>query len=482
MPALNNIAVIAALGFVAACANIEPPAPQITFEAYAFEARNGEKITAERGVFKVPENRSHASSREIELGFVRFKSTSDTPGAPIIYLAGGPGGSGVATARGRRFPLFMAMREFGDVIAFDQRGTGMSNDIEKCETEHRFPLDEPLTIEKSFPKLRIAADECAAMWRARGVDLSGYNTAESARDIDALRRGLGADKVSLWGISYGSHLAFAALKVMPDAIDQVVLTGIEGLGDTVKLPARTDAYFARLQEAINADPGAAAAYPDLAGLMSRVHAKFDAAPIEATFKTRSGETVTMTIGKVEMQFVASFSIADPASAARLPGIYAMADAGDLSRIALVIYENIRRDPISFRGMPEAMDIMSGISDARLAMVREQAKTSLLGDVLNFPMPHLIGAFGLDDLGDDFRKPVKTNIRTLILTSTLDGRTYPAAAAKAIAGFTNVTQVIVENGGHNVFMQSPEISDVILRFMRGEEVPTTVTLALPKFLY
>jgi pimeloyl-ACP methyl ester carboxylesterase len=133
-------------------------------------------------------------------------------------------------------------------------------------------------------------------------------------------------------------------------------------------------------------------------------------------------------------------------------------------------------------MPEAMDIMSGISDARLAMVREQAKTSLLGDVLNFPMPHLIGAFGLDDLGDDFRKPVKTSVRTLILTSTLDGRTYPAAAAEATAGFTNVTQVIVENGGHNVFMQSPEISDVILRFMRGEEVPTTVTLELPKFLY
>ncbi|VAW03520.1 FIG00783451: hypothetical protein, partial [hydrothermal vent metagenome] len=316
MLAVKNIAVIAALGFVAACANIEPPAPQVTFEAYAFEARNGEKVAAERGLFKVPENRNDANSREIELGFVRFKSTSDNPGAPIIYLAGGPGGSGVATARGRRFPLFMAMREFGDVIAFDQRGTGMSNDIEECETEYRFPLDEPLTIEKSFPLLRAAANECAAKWRARGVDLSGYNTAESARDIDALRRGLGADKVSLWGISYGSHLAFAALKIMPDAIDQVVLTGIEGLGDTVKLPARTDAYFARLQEAINADPGAASAYPDLAGLMTRVHAKLNAAPVDVTFKDSSGNDVTMTIGKIEMQMLSSFTISDPFSSVR----------------------------------------------------------------------------------------------------------------------------------------------------------------------
>jgi pimeloyl-ACP methyl ester carboxylesterase len=482
MPGLNNIAAIAALGFVAACANIEPPAPQITFEAYEFEARNGEKIAAERGVFKVPENRSDANSRKIELGFVWFKSTSDNPGAPIIYLAGGPGGSGVATARGRRFPLFMAMREFGDVIAFDQRGTGMSNDIENCKTEHRFPLHEPLTVEKSFPLLRIAADECAAIWRAQGVDLSGYNTAESARDIDALRGGLGAEKVSLWGISYGSHLAFAALKVMPNNIDKIVLTGIEGLGDTVKLPAHTDAYFARLQEAINADPGAAAAYPDLAGLMARVHAKLDAAPVDVTFKDSSDNDVTMTVGKIEMQMLSSFTISDPFSSVRLPATYAMAEAGDFSRIAPLIYKFMRHDPISFRGMPEAMDIMSGISDARLAMVREQAKTSLLGDTLNFPMPHLIGAFGLDDLGDDFRAPVKTDVRTLILTSTLDGRTYPAAAAEAIEGFSNATQVIVENGGHNVFMQSPEISDIILRFMRGEEVANTVTLELPKFLY
>jgi len=98
------------------------------------------------------------------------------------------------------------------------------------------------------------------------------------------------------------------------------------------------------------------------------------------------------------------------------------------------------------------------------------------------MPHLIGAFGLDDLGEGFRKPVKTDVRTLILTSTLDGRTYPAAATEAIEGFSNATQVIVENGGHNVFMQSPEISDIILRFMRGEAVPATVTLEPPKFLY
>jgi pimeloyl-ACP methyl ester carboxylesterase len=58
----------------------------------------------------------------IELAFVRFKSTAKNPGPPIVYLAGGSGGSGIGAARGSRFPLFMALREIADVIAFDQSG------------------------------------------------------------------------------------------------------------------------------------------------------------------------------------------------------------------------------------------------------------------------------------------------------------------------------------------------------------------------
>src|SRR5690606_28539839 len=64
--------------------------------------------------------------RRIRLGYVRFPSTAAQPGPPIIYLAGGPGGSGVDAATGPRFPIFMALRAVADVIAFDQRGTGLS--------------------------------------------------------------------------------------------------------------------------------------------------------------------------------------------------------------------------------------------------------------------------------------------------------------------------------------------------------------------
>lgn len=92
----------------------------------SFAPKSGDPVQAYEGALTVPENRSNADSRSITLKYVRFPATGETSGAPIVYLSGGPGGSGIQTAKYDRFPLFMAMREFGDVIAFDQRGTGAS--------------------------------------------------------------------------------------------------------------------------------------------------------------------------------------------------------------------------------------------------------------------------------------------------------------------------------------------------------------------
>ncbi len=106
-----------------------------------------------------------------------------------------------------------------------------------------------------------------------------------------------------------------------------------------------------------------------------------------------------------------------------------------------------------------------------------SRTSLLGDVLNFPIPHLGNSLGAPDLGDDFREPVRSRVPTLLLSGTLDGRTYPESAREIAARFANGTHVIVENGGHNLLEASPLVGEVIVSYMKGEE-PRSATLALP----
>ena len=76
----------------------------------------------------------------------------------------------------------------------------------------------------------------------------------------------------------------------------------------------------------------------------------------------------------------------------------------------------------------------------------------------------------------------SDVPTLLLTGTLDGRTYPKSQQEAVAGLTNVSTVIAQNAGHNLFMSSPEVSEVIQRFMRGEEIDDmTIELPLPNFV-
>ncbi|MEL6362645.1 MAG: alpha/beta hydrolase [Pseudomonadota bacterium] len=438
------------------------PAPQFdshTEQPVTFVSNAGDEVEAFQGEFMVPENRGDADSRSIPVRYVRFPTTGEIKGAPIVYLAGGPGGSGIATAKRGRFPLFMAMRQFGDVIALDQRGTGASNDTPECISSVSVPTTEAISDSALAGLYGQAAKECTEYWEESGVDLAGYTTRQSVADLSDLRQHLGADKISLWGISYGSHLALAAMNEMTSEIDRVIIASVEGLDQTVKLPSRTDDYFARLGDAIGA--------PNLPELIGSVHASLEENPQLLTLRMADGAEVPYLFQKRDMQRLASAMIADPGSARRLVDLYQAAAAGIFEPAGGIIARFADpRAPISFRAMPLGMDRASGISDARLAQVQSEAQTSLLGEYLNFPMPQLVGALTALDLGPSFRQGPISDIPTLVLTGTLDGRTYPDGQAEAIAGLTNAHQVSVVGAGHNVFMTSPEVEVVMSAFLSG----------------
>jgi pimeloyl-ACP methyl ester carboxylesterase len=470
------------MAFGTGCASqAQPPAET----AFVFTAKSGEEVEAFRGELSVAENRAHKDSREIPIGYVRFPATGESPGAPIIYLSGGPGGSGISTAKGRRFPLFMAMREFGDVIALDQRGTGASDDTPRCTSDVVMPADQNIQAETALALVRQSIDQCEAFWREAGVDIEGYTTVENARDLEALRKHLGAEKITLWGISYGTHLAFAALKEkqLHGRIERLILASAEGLDQTVKFPSRTDAYFDRLQAVIDTQPEAKAAYRDIKALMARVHAKLEAAPVMVQLSNKDGSSADYLLRKETMQRVASAMISDPGRAVMLLQLYSAADAGFYDPLVGLLQRfETPGEPVEWGVMSLAMDVASGIGDERLAQVEREAQTALIGDFLNFPMPHMRGVLGGLDLGEEFREPPVSDVPALLLTGTLDGRTYPDSQQEAVSGLTNVKTVTVVNAGHNLFMTSPEVTSVIQRFMRGEEIVVEeIEVIAPQFV-
>jgi pimeloyl-ACP methyl ester carboxylesterase len=447
-----------------------------------FEAKSGEKIDAFEGSLIVPENRNVKDSRSLTLKYVRFPATGDRKGAPIVYLAGGPGGSGIQTAKHRRFPLFMAMREFGDVIAFDQRGTGASNDMPVCTSSENISTTSPTSDAVYDQTQRTAFAECLNFWKKEGIDVYGYTTTQSVSDLNDLRQHLGADKIDLWGISYGSHLSLAALQQMDEHLGHVVISSIEGLRQTVKQPARADQYFDRLQAAINTIPKAKAKYPDVKALIGRVLDGLAAQPLLVDIPTEDGETAPYLLQKRNMQQFTSALAADPSRVGLILNIYKELDKGNTEPLTALLQRAI--DPtdtaVSLSPMGYLMDVASGSSAVRRAMITEQGKTALLGLQMNFSLPLETVDPSLD-LGETFRTPPVSDVPTLVLSGTLDGRTFPQSGQEATAGLSARQTVNIINGGHNSFMLSPEVTQTIQDFMRGEPVDgREIFIDLPDF--
>jgi len=455
----SKIRILLAAVFIALPLAAEPA----KFTPHEYVSADGTKIAAELGEFHVPENRRKADSKTITLRFVRFKSTAAKPGFPIVYLAGGPGGSGIEALRGTRFPLAMALREFGDVIAFDQRGVNKSGPDMGCSERYMLPFDKPLDRANAGP-LAAAAQKCAERLRASGVDVGAYNTRESAADLDDLRKALGAEKLVLWAISYGTHLATATLRDHPQSIERVILAGIEGPDDTYKLPSDQQLLLEDIARLAAKDGKT----PDLIASIRNVLRELNAHPkTVALTHPLNGQTANVVVGKLDFQVAITDVLTSPETFAGLPDFVQRVEHGDWTALALVAAP--RRIGDAGSAMSLAMDCASGISAGRKARIADEANHTLLGDAINAPFPEVCAGMNVADLGDDFRAPLVSDVPALLISGTLDGRTRPHQADELRLTMPNAQHLVIENAGHSdpLFLSTPKILEAMKAFLRGE---------------
>lgn len=458
--------------------------PAVRFEPYTFETFGGKTADAELGAFSVPENRSRPDSRNIELRFVRFASTAAQPGPPIVYLAGGPGGSGITTARATRFELFMALREIGDVIAFDQRGTGESGGRElRCSETFEIPFDKPLDRARAGEILAEGTRDCAERLQAEGIDVRGYTTPQSAADLEDLRRALGVPKLTLWSISYGTHLALATAARYPDSIDRMILAGVESLDQTLKLPSDQEALLAEVAKRASQQPEIRARVPDLLASIRRLLQQLEESPVQVELiDPRSGRPFTVTLGALDLQIAVAGTLRGPESFRFLPDIIARMEGGDFAPLAF----QASQDRVSDLGsmMSITMDCASGAGARRLRQIAHEARGTLLGDAINYPLPEMCAGSPVADLGDEFRTLPTLEIPSLLISGTLDGRTPPGNAEKILPALRRAHHLVLDGAGHSdpLFLSSPRILDTMLAFLRAApELPERIEVPIPEWV-
>lgn len=437
-----------------------------------FESFDGKlRYDAELGRLIVLENRSNPKSNLIEIAFVRLKSTAKSPGPPIVLLAGGPGTSGIRV--GRTIEFWGTFREAGDLILLDQRSTGMSLPKLECLESWDLPLDQPMSREFVLQFAQEKSRACAEYWRNKGVDLSGYNTQESADDVNDLRKALDEEKFSLFGGNYGSHVTLAVIKRHGKHIHRAVFYGTEGPDHTFKLPNSLQEHMEKMDRLVKEHPELSKIIPDFLGLVESVLGRLEKEPVTVTVTDSSTKKpVKITVGKFDLQWVTARGSASPSFNRALPAHYFEMSRGDFSWLGEEALELRHGHTFPTNAMSWCMDCASGLSDARRERIKQENKVTLFGDLIDFPFPYVCDAWGVSDLGPEFRSDIKSDVPILVISFTNDGWRPLSHSEEVLKGFPNGEYLIVEGLYGKGDKTKMEIRDIWTEFFKGNPPRTT----------
>jgi pimeloyl-ACP methyl ester carboxylesterase len=232
----------------------------------------------------VPLDRSGAVGGRVSLLVERHRARRARR-PPVFALAGGPGQS--ATLGAEEFPsLFGRAARDRDLIAFDQRGTGRSG-LLRCP-----PLER--TREAG---LGDAVADCA---RRLGARSSLYTTRDSVADIEAVRRALGAKRIALFGVSYGTKVALAYAMAYPGRVERLALDSVVELDGPSALDLPSFAATPRVLSALCLGGGCRRITPDPTRDLEQLVARLASGPLQGHLVSRRGRRRRASLSRHEL--------------------------------------------------------------------------------------------------------------------------------------------------------------------------------------
>jgi pimeloyl-ACP methyl ester carboxylesterase len=236
----------------------------------------------------------------------------------IFLIAGGPG-QGSAHVFDLGAPDAVVLYRFlfpgYTLVAYDDRGTGDSG-VLRCPG-----LQTSVSID-------VETGLAAACAESLGAQRDFYSTHEHAEDLEAVRQFLGADKVALWGTSYGTKLALAYALAHPDHVERLLL-------DSVVPPELPDPYEGNVLKQL---PGTLSAFcagglcksatADFAGDVVTVANRLAAKPIEIKVLQSNGSRKVERINGLALLSVVVDADLSPGLAAELPAATHAARVGN----------------------------------------------------------------------------------------------------------------------------------------------------------
>lgn len=411
---------------------------------------------------RVPLDRSAAVPGTVGLR-AAVVSGRDTDEAPLVLLTGGPGQAGVVYTDQWRLLLGLTgvRRTF---VTVDTRGTGRSG-LLRCPTFERALARDPLA-------------PAGACGRELGEARSFYRSADSAEDLEALRVKLGAERLALLAVSYGTRVALEYARRHPDRTDRVILDSpVEDAADP--FVAETFAALPRVLRALcraSCPGGGPRPDEDLARLVRRVRER----PLPIRGRAPLGEDDVLSVllaGDLDSELMRA-----------VPGAVRRALAGRPGELARLqrITEQDTAEPVS--EFSPALYAATLCEEAPLAWDRAAATGPRRAQALAALDARPGAAFapfsrraaldaGLYPLCRDWPAPVRaeapaaaaaSTVPTLILAGELDLRTPLEGARRLAAVLGSATVAVASQVGHSVYGASQRgcATRAVAAFLRG----------------
>ncbi|SDP60970.1 TAP-like protein [Klenkia soli] len=218
----------------------------------------------------VPVDHARPAGEHWDVTFGVHRAEGERRGV-FVTSTGGPGSSGLdlAEAYSTEFPDEL-WRDF-DVVFFDQRGIGLSQEF-RCDDTY---FDYYAFVDSSSSAADRDAfaqdstrfgEDCFAEAGVDPATAPRYATAQAVEDLEDFRQWLDAPQLILYGESYGTQYVQTYAAAHPDRVERLVLDGVVDLttDQTAFAVQQAEGISAVLEATLarcDADPTCAAAAP-----------------------------------------------------------------------------------------------------------------------------------------------------------------------------------------------------------------------------
>jgi pimeloyl-ACP methyl ester carboxylesterase len=414
------------------------------------------------GHLTVPLDPSGGTPGTIALALRRHRAPVGESKDAVIALAGGPGQSAIPFI-GEFGQILGPIASTRDVIAFDQRGTGLSHPLSCPAFEHLGGGGSPRAV-------AICAGQIGT---TRGL----YTTADTVADIEAIRQAGDYEKLVLYGTSYGTKVAERYAQSYPSHVEALVLDSVVPPSGPEPFDETSFEAVGRVLRQLCGEGACSRITPEPVHDLARLVELMGRGGVSGRAIDERGRASTTRISSNDLIGILFEGDLDPILRSEFPGAVRSAVEGDTAPLARLTRRAEGEteaepdpsegfdSPLYFSTICDETDFPWKPAESPKARLREALTTLRATPAKAFAPFTPANALALSDVpvcadwpftpgGPEIDGAPLPNVPTLILSGADDLRTPTANARQVAAQIPDAQLVVVPNTGHSVLGSDP----------------------------